>query len=492
MTAVSSISNAQYVQDALKYINGAEVTSSSIIDDAAGAIGAVPANAALMGSFYTLGRLFHGTDKEMFSIFNHTFHTPAGITGKGGLVKTTKNMFNVMTDKGINNLLTKGKGLEGAFQNTEIVDIVKSFSKQGLDEKQILKKFQDAKKAGGNYIETLQMQAKTISEPSFISKKTSKLIKWVSGKIPEGAKSWVKTNIGGIKLGSKTVGEAVKSGSGKFAKAFNTSGAGFFMMIDGVMALFTDVVPAFTQGGITEGLKQTGKSAVKVGASAAGWAVGATAGKSAGAWIGGAIGSIFPGAGTVIGAAIGSFIGDMVGGTIGSAIAGKVTEKVVGEDYTDKVQNEQIANQAAMIIQDSASMNELNQYVYAMVQEDMADDGKLSGDSKKMLEYLENGAGNVTGYSNLAFMGNTTDYNVSNPYQSTTTQNTSNDLNTLISRIQAGDTSVYDVPNDVLNKSAKSYVSASEDFANNYTNFGYTNPYAQNTQNTVYNYYAEA
>lgn len=490
MTAVSSISNTQYVSDALKYINGAEVTHSSIVDDAAGAIGAVPFNAALMGSFYTLGRVFKGTDKEMFSIFGHKFHTPAGITGKFGLVDTTRNMFNVMTDTKITSLLTKGKGLEGAVQNTEIIDAVKTLSKSKRPDeiKTIINK---AKSSGDDVVKALQKEAGTVAKDGFVSKRVKQFTGWVASKIPTAAKDWVKTNIGGIKLGSKTVGELAKTGTSKFSKAFNTSGGGFIVALEGISALFTDVVPAFSEGGIGEGLKQTGKSAAKVGASAVGWTVGATLGKAAfttlGTLIGGPVGGF-------IGGAIGTFIGDMVGGTIGSAIAGKITEKVVGEDYTDKVQNEQIANQAMMIMQDSSTMNELNQTVFAMVQQDMADDGKLTKDSKKMLQYLESGAGNVSTYSNVSFLGNSQVQNqaVMNPYQTT---QTANDLNTLVARIQAGDTSVYDVPNEVLNASAKSsYTSTQSGFANNYTNFGYQNPYAPTGmgQGTVYNYYAEA
>ena len=252
------------------------------------------------------------------------------------------------------------------------------------------------------------------------------------------------------------------------------------MALDGVMALFTDVVPAFSQGGFKEGVKQTAKSGVKVAAGAAGWAVGATAGKAAGAAIGGAIGSVFPVVGTALGAAVGSFIGDMVGGMIGSSIAGKVTEKVVGEDYTDKVQNEAIEQQAIAVAQDSASMNQLNNYVYQLIQEDMAD-GKLSKDSEKILEYLQQNADDYNGLNFGALKGAGTN---------TTAQNTSSNLDTLIARIQAGDTSVYDVPQDALEASSKSYnnTSFTGGYANNYTNFGYTNPYAV-TDGSTMNFY---
>lgn len=98
---------------------------------------------------------------------------------------------------------------------------------------------------------------------------------------------------------------------------------------------FTEVIPAFRKGGIWEGIKQIGKSAVKVVADAGGWALGAVAG----AKIGAAIGSIIPGAGTIAGLAVGSIIGTvcgLVGSIAGSLIGNKTAKAIVGKSFSEK------------------------------------------------------------------------------------------------------------------------------------------------------------
>ncbi len=55
-------------------------------------------------------------------------------------------------------------------------------------------------------------------------------------------------------LATKPAGQASK-GASKFSKMFKSTGAGVMMVLDGAMALFTDVIPAFSQGGVGEGLK---------------------------------------------------------------------------------------------------------------------------------------------------------------------------------------------------------------------------------------------
>ncbi len=468
MTGVSSI-DMSYTTDALKYINGAGVCSDSIVNDVTGAFGAVPSNAAFMGVFYTGGQLLKKTDnvatsiftgKEAKTILGNTKYTRAGIKG---LCDTTGNIFKVLKNKEISGIVTQGKGLSGSLNNGEMVELVKNLAKSGKGESEILNILKSAGNNTDDIIKVLKTEAGQVAQPSKIAKLWGKFAgtelgkKVVNSTIVQGAKKK-----GAEFLSTTAAGKAISSGAGKFSKMFKSTGAGAMMMIDGALALFTDVVPAFSQGGFGEGVKQTAKSAVKVAAGAGGWAVGATAGKAAGA----AIGTLIcPGIGT----AIGTFIGDMIGGTIGSAIAGKVTEKVIGKDYTDKVQDEAIEQQAIQIASNSSSMNELNSYVYQLIQEDMAD-GKLSKDSKKMLEYLESGAADTTSLAyNYGTSGNA-------------------GLSELVSRIQSGDTSVYTVPDDVLEASSYGNLSFGSSFANNYTNFGYTNPYAV-ANNEALNFY---
>lgn len=467
MTGVSSI-NMSYTTDALKYINGAEVCTDTIMNDVTGAFTSVPSGAAFMGVFYSGGQLLKKTENVATSIFTGkevktlTGKTKYARAGVGGLFDTTGKIFSVLRNKEISDIITSGKGFSGALNNAQMVDLVKDIAKSGKrTEKEISNLLKSAGNNADDIINALKIEAGHVAKPS----KFTKL--WQSFKGTGLGKSLIESNLykNGTKkatefLTTKTAGKAISKGASKFSKMFKSTGAGVMMVLDGAMALFTDVIPAFSQGGVGEGLKQTAKSGAKVAAGAAGWAVGATAGKAAGAWIGGAIGSVFPVVGTALGAAVGSFVGDMVGGAIGSAVAGKVTEKIVGEDYTDKVQNEAIEQQAIAVSSNASDMNQLNNYVYQLIQEDMAD-GKLSKDSEKMLKYLEEGAGNTT---NLAY-----NYNVSN--------NTG--LNDLVNRRSLGDTSVYSVPDDVLEASSYGNLSfGSLGFANSYTNFGYTNPYA--------------
>ena len=95
-----------------------------------------------------------------------------------------------------------------------------------------------------------------------------------------------------------------------------------------------EMYTAFSQGGFSEGVKQTAKSAVKAGASAGGWVGGAALGGKAGAAIGTAI---CPGIGTAIGAAIGGIIGGIGGSWLGR----KTAKAVTGKDFTEKMAAQQ-------------------------------------------------------------------------------------------------------------------------------------------------------
>ena len=102
------------------------------------------------------------------------------------------------------------------------------------------------------------------------------------------------------------------------------TGAGWMAVIDGAIETFTQVIPAFQQGGAEAGFKQIAKSGTKVVAGTAGFVAGDVAGRAIGAAIGTAI---CPGIGT----AIGSFLGGFIGGVTGSAIAGKATQSLIGK-----------------------------------------------------------------------------------------------------------------------------------------------------------------
>ena len=96
---------------------------------------------------------------------------------------------------------------------------------------------------------------------------------------------------------------------------------------------FANVVPAFKEKGTKEGLKETGKWGLKVGADLFSFAAGGAVGRTIGACIGN---FICPFVGAGVGGAIGSMIGSMF---LGSKAA-KAVDKITGEDK--KEQNEAI------------------------------------------------------------------------------------------------------------------------------------------------------
>ena len=487
MTGISNV-NTIYAQDALKYINGLEVSSSNIVDDVTGAFSGVPIFGVMNGTMYAGGRIINGFSKSNASGF---FGKAA--SGVGNIWTSTKDIWTVLDNPNPTKVFKDANSVKNAGTNFDAAVGLKDLVKSG--------KIAEAKNIA-NTANSVDDIVKGVANATTkeVVEETAKKGLWATFKSSVGGAfkkagtfissspvgKWVTKNIGGISLGGgKTVGSLASKGTSWFSKAFKKTGAMFNLVLEGGMALFGQVVPAFKNGGFGEGMKQLGKSTVKVGASTAGFVLGATAGKSIGATIGGAIGSAVPVIGTAIGAFVGGLVGDIVGGVIGSAITNKVTNKIMGKDYTDKVTDEQVTAQAAMVSADSSAMSELNNTVYAMIEQDMADDGKLSKDSEKMLKYLQQGAGN---YTNTGF-GTLGAYS--------TAGNTNTSLDTLISRIQAGDTSVYDVPADVLEASSRGYnnTSFTGGYANNYTNFGLTNPYANSyagNANQAMNYFAEA
>ena len=246
-------------------------------------------------------------------------------------------------------------------------------------------------------------------------------------KLTSGIGTWFKgTSIGG-KITSKISSSPL---CGKIGKLFKGTGAVGIMAFEGIIGVFTDIIPAFKAGGVKSGLKQTGKTALNVAGSGAGWA--------AGSWIGGAIGgvvgSIFPGAGNVIGAAVGKFLGGMVGSIIGGGLAKKVT----GKSEVEKIQEQEVQKQAQTVAQDPTAMNELNALVAQQVQTDIAN-GNVTKDTEKMAEYLNSGSYNVSFQGN-GQMGYTTPTISTNPSY----------WNQVAQQAQSGNTSIYNISNEKL------------------------------------------
>ena len=139
-----------------------------------------------------------------------------------------------------------------------------------------------------------------------------------------------------------------------FGQLMGRSGAGFMIAAEGLMSTFTEVVPAFQQGGTKSGLKQIAKSGTRVAANAAGWMAGEAVGSAAGMAIGTAI---CPGIGT----AIGKFVGGFLGGAIACHLAGKAATELTGKSEVELLKEKQLAEQTAQIENNEESQKQLAQ-----------------------------------------------------------------------------------------------------------------------------------
>lgn len=213
--------------------------------------------------------------------------------------------------------------------------------------------------------------------------------------IKEGGKKGLFATIKGAATSAlhKIPGFTKLSGT-SVGKAFGKAGAGFMIAIDGAIETFTQIIPAFKQLGVKEGVTQIGKSALKVGAYAGGYVAGA----AAGAKIGAAIGA----AGGPLGAAIG-----MACGIIGGALFSGIAKKLTGKSASEKIAEKQEKEQAQQIAQDPQAMAELKEYVNAKIQEEQAT-GKVSKDTQKMVQELEAMNGSTTTNSTLPIFGTAT------------------------------------------------------------------------------------
>ncbi|MBQ3311812.1 DUF3482 domain-containing protein [bacterium] len=150
------------------------------------------------------------------------------------------------------------------------------------------------------------------------------------------------------------------------------------IVISGISELLGNIIPAF-QLGTESGLKQLGKSAVKVAASG----VGMWAGAKAGAAIGAAIGSVFPGVGT----AIGGVIGGAIGGAVGMFLAEKASDAVMGKSEVELAQEKEAENLAKQAKDDSTVLTQLVGATSQKLQADSPEneDAKIANESLKSL-----------------------------------------------------------------------------------------------------------
>lgn len=154
------------------------------------------------------------------------------------------------------------------------------------------------------------------------------------------AASWVKTKTGVRALENKVLEGTLSSNKAVKIISKGAKAGGAMALISAGLEVPT-VVKTYKELGGKKGTKQLGKSAVKVAADTAGFAVGAKLGGIAGAKLGATIGTCIGGPiGTAVGGAVGAIIG-IAGGILGSWLAGKAARAVVGKDELEIAQEEQ-------------------------------------------------------------------------------------------------------------------------------------------------------
>ena len=266
--------------------------------------------------------------------------------------------------------ILKGEGSLGK----RILDFVSTSNKSRLsysELRRIAKAETKAIKAGNKYAKIAEKLAKNPTE-----KLTGKAAKALNNSTKFAEKAiGEKTALKSAQQAGKTAGKF-----GKLGKYLKSSGAGIMLVFSGLAEMFTEVVPTFKELGKEKGMKQLGKSAVKV----AGDTVGFVAGEAAGTAIGTAIGTaLFPGVGTVIGAAAG-----FIGGMLGSFVMGKVTKGITGKSEREIAKEQQEEQQAQELSKNNESLDEIKKAAEEKVAADAADDGVLTEDSKEIQEIL--------------------------------------------------------------------------------------------------------
>ncbi|MCD7878582.1 MAG: hypothetical protein LUG16_01455 [Candidatus Gastranaerophilales bacterium] len=285
------------------------------------------------------------------------------------------------------NLLKRNKGLKKA-NNTYVAQNLKKLgevNKEAL--KTLVKGDGKISERVLNYVSQVNKSKEAYGSIKSIAKAESKLQKAVSKGSQKAGKLLEKTN--GLKSGFEKAGlSAVETGAkatgkvGKLKNLLKSSGAKGMFIFSGIIEGLTEVYPTFKELGAEKGMKQLGKSLVKV----AGDTVGFIAGEQIGLTVGTAIGTaICPGIGTAIGGVVG-----FLGGIAGSFLAGKATKAITGQSEREIAQEEQENQNIQNILNDESQLEELNNAALTQIQEEAANNnGELSQDALEVLETLE-------------------------------------------------------------------------------------------------------
>ncbi len=230
-----------------------------------------------------------------------------------------------------------------------------------------------AKKPNSKIAEYFANKAETKSKKA-ISDCISKTEKAVDSRIAITTKTATPVKLG--KIGTK-LNKLTKGKFGNISKFMKSSGAGIMLVFSGIIEGVTEVVPTFKELGTEKGLKQLGKSTIKVLGDTAGFIAGEQAGMALGSAIGTAI---CPGIGTAVGAVCG-----FVGGLLGSFAAGKITKAITGKSERE-IANEQQTNENAKQVTNNTETSDTTQPIQNT---QLAENG-LDQNSEKALQEIEN------------------------------------------------------------------------------------------------------
>ncbi|MCD8024504.1 MAG: hypothetical protein LUE64_03120 [Candidatus Gastranaerophilales bacterium] len=384
-----SVSSVSAVSDALKYINGAEVTDeeTSIVSDVKS------------------------------SLCNP-------ITAIFGVVEATNGLESATDTSSIKELINLIK--EGGFK--EAANSATASSGLSSTVEQFVKIADEKTAAASTKTAGTGIFSKIKSALSGVGSKVSGVLSKIPG---------VSTVMSGVSKASSWFGSTT------FGKLLKGTGALGIMAFEGITGLVTEVIPAFKEGGVVSGFKQLAKTGVKTIASGLGWAGGAVAGSV----IGGAIGSIFGPVGTIVGSKVGQFVGSMVGSVVATGVAKKIT----GKSETEKIEDEQYETAAQQVAVDSEAMQELNTLVAAQVQSEIAD-GTADEDTELMASYINAGMFSSSTSSSTSSSSTTSSTSTTSTV-SEDIQNAVEDASywsEMAEKAASGDTSIYDISDEDL------------------------------------------
>lgn len=148
-------------------------------------------------------------------------------------------------------------------------------------------------------------------------------------------------------------------------------GASSCFIMTGLFEL-TEVIPAFKNGGLASGMKQVAKSSANVVVDGLMF----TAGAKIGAMVAAPLGPV--------GVVVGGIVGTMLGGALNTLGRG-ILDKVLGKNFSEKKQEQDMQTQAQEIAQDGTQLAQVKNAVETQIAQKAQNGEKLTDDDKQML-----------------------------------------------------------------------------------------------------------